>query len=381
MQDKFSQLLEGGASEGSEVGFDWDKFASEGATDKPMTASSTEFTKRISEIYNIVGYIYPKKNYLSGSYDAKQGKEIYGRIYQNAVANGDTKYNEVKLSEDGSLVETGKSFDLKDSFSLRALMALDYEAYKSIKEGYYKVNLQEKKAEFLILMNVVQLANRGNQMSAPSQTEEYVEDRVSATSEDKVVSIIKLKNLIELAFDTQTRKIKIARHSVDAAGKDVFESLGFLVPSSTEVNRDGKYKVNFKAFYFDNENQKRQSIGDFNLPRVCNRSYEGLAPADLVEITNEKQVGEFDPTIDVYSLKLLKKTPKSDLEPGTTLQQLEEIPYEEQAQAWAGLGVTEKMLAAIRRSSSSSKVFTNAKINDLYEKGFEIYTKRKNEIQ
>ena len=101
---------------------------------------------------------------------------------------------------------------------------------------------------------------------------------------------------------------------------------------------------------------------------------------DAIDLVQQTSVAKFDETIDAYSLSLLKRTPKSDLEPGQTLQQLEEIPFADQANEWAKLGVTEKMLTAIRRSGTNSRVYTNAKINELYESGFAIYNARKEEI-
>lgn len=336
--------------------------------DAPVFEDAT--SKNLND-YKVTGFIAGKYNYLSPSHRRKEGEELYKNVYAEAIAQGRKTYEVMKENEEGQLESTGKEETLGEGFSLKALLALDPDAYYQIKKGAYRVTTPERDPEFLIITNFNQLEKaKADPEAELDTTGQYVEDYVEAISKNKAVNIIRPRDLVQIAFETQTERVDIV--NFDHTSNTSYQRLGWLVPYAVLNTNSGVPKLNFRSKFYTSERVKVTKLGDFlELPRAFNRSYRGERPSDIVSIENEEFLKNTLPHVDINELTILKTS--ANLPEGVKLRQNEEIPYEEQEALWKKLGVEPAMLKAIRTSSSATTSVSNKDIKDIFEKGLRAF--------
>lgn len=371
-ENGFNEKNEGAGN--SWGGFGEEEFGIRGGDEKVVS---------IQDTMRITGFIYTKKNYVSPSPDVKKGAAIYEKAFAEYKANAENplSLNEKKITADGEIETTDRIITLDDKFSVVKLRTLNPELYKGIIENSYKVYLPERDVEYFVIYDT----NRAERVKAnvdgiveKTQTELEIIENASASNDKFTVSLIKTKRLLEVLLSTTTQKLYIVNynHSTPEMRPDI---LGFLTPVAEEITKDGKPSLKTKAVYINNESKKVAKLGDFSeVRRMCNRSYEGEAiPANAI-IVNEEQVRKFDPSINPKQLKRLTTMTKKDLDKDgefKTVQEKQAIPYSNDPKGWEELGVTEKMLAAIRTSTGSSTTISDTKLSKVFRESIDTFNR------
>lgn len=370
--DDLGALGGDGLDFGTDIGAD-----SWGTTQDPQFLGGD--TKTL-EGYKITGIIVGKKNYLSPDYSREKAKVEWDRVYLKAVESGVTDYEEVKELPTGEVVGKDKRAELKPEFKIGALKALDYDAYRRIRQGAYKVTLSERNAEFLVLTNFERLEQlKSSPNVSPTLSVEQMQDiSGGATNDDLTVNIVKLESLADLCLQTHTVKMDVVEYDHTNPAQNPVKLATAVPEASTTTNKKGEVKLKFNMVYVGTDTNEIKKIGDIpGIKKAFNRSYEGETPTDIETIENMNHVQKlFGDSIDPYSLGRLKT--KADIPEGESIKKHEEIPYEQQSEAWAVLGVTPEMLAGIRQTGTSSKRITNRDMMDIFNKGLEIYMTHQN---
>lgn len=326
-------------------------------------AANTSLTN-FNETLKIVGYIAGRKNALAQDINEEEAKRAFEEAKTHALdeagrdsinvpkidAKGETKGDTIEIKRDTKYTKTG-------------LRALDKEAYDRAMEGYYKVNLKETRPEVL----AVEITSRQGKSATDAldldEGSKSIQGRAKAYSDNAQFFLIKESELVKALLEHETKRISVQNDGV---------AVGSAIPFMKQSTKDAK-KFTIKFTYIDEQqNPVKGGIGYMGVPYAVNRDYVGDVPADKVVITNEDKVRELYPGMNIDEIGMTKEFVKFD--DGTTMRSREEIDYDVYANAYKKMGVSEKMLEALRGSKSTS--YNAVTIDEIYtnsKKAYELY--------
>ena len=342
----------------------------------PTEAVTTNAKVLFKKYVSITGYIADKRNYLSKTINAKEAKKLYDEKYKELKAKSATDPSALKykvVDEDkttGKLTENGQVADLKDAFSMAAFKAILPEKYAELKEkGTYTIKMTEKSAAYYVITN--KYAEVAAQANDDDRVRDSLGSKVSVISDSGAVAIIKPKDLCELLINVHVPLLNVNKITENGPVR-----VGSLTPVLKKKEKDGKVKQTLKTDLFRTDMTRVSTPGDLRLAYAINKNYKGdkVTPA---EILNEKTFKEIFPAANLADLRTLKKLPKATGDESPSKQ--EEIPYEDQVQAWTTLGITKEMLDSLRSKKSQNKsTVTIAEIEAEFDKASAEWAKYKN---